>query len=141
MPPIEIEIDNAVISIGMDFNEMNENINCYNYNVCKSGKKLKNKPYMSEEYIHELNWLNTNKYCKEFWKLKKKMYIVILNENFDKLPSFKTKFTNILSNSLEAYETALELGDVNEGQYLYYVNRVKQAYDEVIFLINTLEVK
>jgi hypothetical protein len=141
MPPIEIETANAVIIIDMNFNEMNENINNYNYNVYVAGEKLKNKPYMSEEYKHELNWLNTNKYCKEFWKLKKKMYSVILNENYDKLPSFKTKFVTILSNSLEAYEKALELGDMNEGQYLYFVNRVKKAYDDVIFLIDTLEVK
>jgi hypothetical protein len=141
MPPIEIEIGNAVITIDMNFNEINEYINKYNLYVCEAGKKLKNKPYMSEEYIHELNWLNTNKYCKEFWKLKKKMYSFILYDKFDKLPLFKTKFATILSNSLELYENALELGDIDEGHYLYAVNRVKKAYDEVNFLIDTLEVK
>ena len=139
MPPIEIETANAIIEIDINFNNLYEQINKYNCYVCEAGKSLKNRPYMSEEYKRELNWLNTNKYCKEFWKLKRKMYITILNENFNKLPSFKQKFSTILSNSLEAYENALELGDIDEGRYLLYVNYVKKAYDEINTLIDALK--
>lgn len=139
MPPIEIETANAIIEIDINFNNLYEQINKYNTIVCETGINLKRIPYMSEEYKHELNWLNTNKYCKEFWKLKRKMYITILNENFNKLPSFKQKFSTILSNSLEAYENALELGDIDEGRYLLYVNYVKKAYDEINTLIDALK--
>lgn len=139
MPPIEIETANAIIEIDINFNNLYEQINKYDYYVCEAGKSLKSIPYMSEEYKHELNWLNSNKYCKEFWKLKRKMYITILNENFYKLPSFKQQFSTILSNSLEAYENALELGDIDEGRYLLYVNCVKKAYDEVNTIIDALE--
>ena len=139
MPPIEIETANAIIEIDINFNNLYEQINKYNCYVCEAGKSLKNRPYMSEEYKRELNWLNTNKYCKEFWKLKRKMYITILNENFNKLPSFKQKFSTILSNSLEAYENALELGDIDEGRYVLYVNYVKKAYDEINTLIDALK--
>lgn len=141
MPPIEIETANAIITIDVDFNKLTQQIYKYNNYVCEAGLNLKRIEYMSKKYKHELNWLNTNKYAKEFWKLKRKMYITILNENFNKLVLFKQKFSTILSNSLEAYENALELGDIDEGRYLYYVNNVKTAYDEVNAIIDALEVK
>ena len=139
MPPIEIETANAIIEIDIDFNNLYEKIMKHTTIVYETGINLKRIPYTSEEYKHELNWLNTNKYCKEFWTLKKDMYITILKENFNKLPLFKQKFSTILSNSLEAYENALELGDIDEGYYLFSVNGVKTAYDEISTIIDALE--
>ena len=141
MPPIEIETDDAIIEIDIDFNIIYKTIKKHNTIVYETGLNLKRIPYMSEKYKHELNWLNTNKYCKEFWTLKKDLYVAILKEKFNKLPLFKQKFATILSNSLEAYENALELGDIDEGRYLFYVNCVKKSYDEINAIIDALEVK
>ena len=139
LPPIQIKTANAVIEIDIDFNTLYEKILKHTIIVYETGIHLKSIPYMSEKYKHELNWLNTNKYCKEFWILKKDMYVTIIKEDFSKLSSFKQKFSTILSNSLEAYENALELGDIDEGRYLFSVNCVKEAYEEINDIIDTLE--
>ena len=81
--------------------------------------------------------INHKKAVNEYYKIKTLIYTSIIKKNnVEKLiPHLKSKLNTSLNDCLEYTQELVELGHIQEDDYLYDANQAKDAYDSLEHLM------
>jgi len=144
---IILETDNIQYNVDVDFDEIERDLYIYRLNVAKIGKKTRFlRTYLNEADKYPVVMLidkNTNllkfyKYMVEHYKLERTLYKAIIKHCNDRkklykiVANTKSKFQDLFNTRLENIEEAMANEYIDEGQYLYHINGIKNLYDNTM---------
>jgi len=145
---IILETDNIQYIVDVDFEDIEKDLTKYRGFVAKMSRHNKafraylNQPDLYPEAqtfidrsAHSMKFYN---YMVEHYKLERTIYKAIIKHcnNRKKLYKIvidtKSKFQDLFNTRLENIEEAMANEYIDEGQYLYHINGIKNVYDNTM---------